>query len=106
MKVLLDENLPHDLRHFIAGHDCFTVAFMGWKGVTNGALLAKAAGEGFDVVVTQDAGMQHQQNIEQIPVAVVAIRAQTNRLDDLRPLVPAILEALAELKPRTFVRVG
>jgi len=58
MKVLLDENLPHDLRHFLPGHEVFTVAFLGWAGVENGALLAKAAGEGFGVVVTKDAGIE------------------------------------------------
>lgn len=39
MKLLLDENLPHQLRHEIAGHECSTVAFMGWSGVENGELL-------------------------------------------------------------------
>jgi len=43
MKFLLDENLPHDLRHFIPGHEVFTVAFMGWAGVKNGDLLQLAA---------------------------------------------------------------
>ena len=39
MKLLLDENLPHALRLELPGHDCYTVAFMGWSGVENGALL-------------------------------------------------------------------
>lgn len=29
MKLLLDENLPHQLRHEITGHECSTVAYMG-----------------------------------------------------------------------------
>jgi hypothetical protein len=33
MKLLLDENLPHQLRHEIGGHECFTVTYMGWSGV-------------------------------------------------------------------------
>lgn len=54
MKLLLDENLPLDLRHFLAGHDVFTVAYLGWKGFRNGALLARAFGDGFEAVLTMD----------------------------------------------------
>jgi hypothetical protein len=46
VKILLDENLPHQLRHELPGHECFTVAFMGWAGLENGALLARAANAG------------------------------------------------------------
>jgi hypothetical protein len=53
MKLLLDENLPHQLRHEILGHDCSTVAFMGWRGVENGELLRPALAAGFDGVLTK-----------------------------------------------------
>lgn len=43
MKILLDENMPHDLRHFLPGHEVFTVAYMQWTGTRNGELLARAA---------------------------------------------------------------
>jgi len=42
MKLLLDENLPHQLRNEIPGHDCVTVAYMGWGGLENGELLTRA----------------------------------------------------------------
>jgi len=54
MKVLLDENLPHPLRHELPGHECFTVAYMGWGGIENGELLALAAALGFDALLTKD----------------------------------------------------
>jgi hypothetical protein len=41
MKILLDENLPHKLRHEIIGHEVFTVAYMGWSGIENGKLLTR-----------------------------------------------------------------
>jgi len=106
MKVLLDENLPHDLRHFLPGHEVFTVAFLGWAGVENGALLAKAAGEGFGVVVTKDAGIEYEQGLRDLPVAVVILRARSNAMDDLRPLVSKVLKALDALEPRTLVVVS
>lgn len=106
MKVLLDENLPHDLRHFLPGHEVYTVAYQGWRGVENGALLAKAAEGEFDVVMTMDTGIQFQHNPASLPVSLVVLQARSNALEDLRPLVPALLRALAELKPRTIVRIG
>lgn len=106
MRILLDENLPLDLRHFLPGHEVATVDFMGWKGVTNGELLARAAAAGFDALVTKDAGIQHEQNLTALPLAILAIKARSNALDDLRPLIPSVLNALASLKPKTLVTVG
>ena len=105
MKVLLDENLPHRLRPLLVGHDVFTVAFMTWKGVQNGELLALAAANGFDVVVTKDTGMPYEQNMQGLPCSIVVLEAATNELDDIRPLVPLLLERLKTLQPRTFVRL-
>jgi len=105
MKLLLDENLPHQLRHELPGHDCSTVAYMGWAGVENGALLACAAQGGFEALLTKDAGLKYEQNLVNLPLAVLVIRADSNDIDDIRPLVPAILSALNSLPPKriTFV---
>jgi hypothetical protein len=106
MKVLLDENLPNDLRHFLPGHEVFTVAYMGWKGVENGALLAKAASEGFDAVVTMDTGAEFEKSATGLPLAAVLLRAASNKLETLRLLVPDLLKALGDLRPGTVVVIG
>ena len=106
MKVLLDENLPHDLRHFLPGHTVFTVAFQEWDGLQNGELLTAAAANGFDVLLTIDAGLEYQQNLAALPMAVVKLRAKSNKLVDLMPLVPQILVALVALEPCTLVTIG
>ena len=105
MKILLDENLPHELRKHLAGDDVFTVAYMGWSGTVNGALLQQAADAGFDVMITMDNGVAYQQNIQTLPVAVMILSAPSNDIDDLLPLVPKILVRLGTLSPRTIVRV-
>jgi Domain of unknown function (DUF5615) len=105
MKLLLDEHLPHGLRSEIAGHDVFTVAFMGWSGIENGELLLKAASEAFDAVITNDRGLEYEQNLAALPVAVVFLNAEANTLETLRPLVPALLHALQNLHPGQFVRL-
>jgi len=105
MKLLLDENLPHQLRHELPGHDCYTVAFMGWAGVENGDLLSRAAADGFDALLTKDAKLQYEQNLVNLPIAVVVLCASSNDIDDLRPLIPALLRALPALQPRTITHV-
>ncbi|HWB54244.1 MAG TPA: hypothetical protein VG722_08625 [Tepidisphaeraceae bacterium] len=105
MKVLLDENLPHELRHHLAKHDPFTVHYMGWTGVKNGALLSKAAGADFDVMLTMDNGVPNQQNVAALPVALVIISAPSNDMEDLAPLVPKILKVLSAVQPKTIAYV-
>ena len=105
MKLLLDENLPHQLRHEIPGHDCSTVAFMGWGGVENGELLRRAAGAGFDALLTKDANVQYEQNLVNLPLAVLILHAATNDIDDIRPLLPALLAELTSLSAKQVTHV-
>ena len=106
MKLLLDEHLPHDLRHSLTSHTVFTVTYMGWSGMANGKLLAETAANGFDALITMDTGLQYEQNAATLPCAVVVLKARSNRLDDLLPLVPALLAALPSLQPKSLVRIG
>lgn len=105
MKLLLDENLPHQLRHELRGHDCFTVAYMGWGGVENGALLALATSHGFDALLTKDANLEYEQDLTNLPIAVVAIVARSNDIEDIRPLLPKLLTALQGLPAKQVTRV-
>ena len=105
MKVLLDENLPHDLRHHLTGHDPYAVTFMGWSGSKNGELLSLAAGAGFDVLVTMDDGVGYQQNLTTLPIAVIILQAPSNDITDLLPLAPALLAQLSRLTPCSITRV-
>jgi predicted nuclease of predicted toxin-antitoxin system len=106
MKLLLDENLPHEVRNELPGHDVFTVAFMKWSGISNGALLRAAADAGFDAVITNDRALQHQQNLDALPIAVVILLAKSNTIESLRLLFDELLEALQTLQPRQLVTVG
>jgi predicted nuclease of predicted toxin-antitoxin system len=105
MKILLDENLPHALRHHFPGHDVFTVGYQGWSGKRNGELLRLAGDAGFDAMLTMDNGVAYQQNVHTLPVSIVILSAPTNDIDDLLPLVPAILSCLARLPSRSIARV-
>ena len=107
MKLLLDENLPHELRKLLsAPHDVFTVTFMGWSGVSNGDLLKRAAADGFDALITTDRGYEHQQNVSNLPCCVLLMLGRTNKIDDLRLLVPALLSALSSLPAKSLVKIS
>jgi hypothetical protein len=54
-----------------------TVVEMGWGGVKNGALLTLAAKE-FDAFLTVDKNLPYQQNVANLPVAVIVLEAYSN----------------------------
>jgi hypothetical protein len=93
VKVLLDECVDRRLARDIVGHDVKTAGQMGWTTIKNGELLALASGQ-FDVFVTVDRNLSFQQNLVSFSIAVVVLHAKTNRLADLRPLVPKLLVAI------------
>ena len=105
MRVLLDENLPVDLVGELSGHQVDTVTGLGWQGVQNGELLARMAGR-FDALVTMDKNLKDQQPLTTQPFGVVLVRAASNRMVHVRPLVPDILAALEDLGPGELRRVG
>ncbi len=104
MRILLDECLPHELADELTGHHVRTVRQQAWSGLENGELLRRAAGN-FDAFLTVDRQIERTQQLAG-NLGVVTIRARSNRIQSLRPLVPEILKALDELRPGTFVRVG
>ena len=104
MRLLLDESVPAKLRGSLPTHSVRTVVEMGWSGISNGKLLALAAAE-FDVFITVDKNLSHQQNLSTLPVALVVLDAMSNELLSLLPLVPALERALISLAPRTFVHI-
>ena len=78
---------------------------MRWTGKKNGALLALMAGANFEVLLTVDRSLRHQQNLTAAGVAVVVMVAASNRLSDLVPIVSAVETALAGIQPGDAVEV-
>ena len=101
MRLLLDENLDWRLRRDLPEHQVESVPLIGWAGIENGELLRKTVEAGFDVLVTMDSNMVRQQNIGRYAIAVVALRAASNRLVATRPLMPALLTVLSQVQPGT-----
>ena len=105
MKVLVDECIDWRLGREIVGHEVKTARQMGWSTIKNGELL-KLAEKEFQVFVTVDRNLSFQQNVPGIAIAVFVLRAKSNRLSDLQPLVPELLASISTAKPGTVMYVG
>jgi hypothetical protein len=104
MRILLDESMPNPIRLMLMGHVVQTVVECGWEGISNGKLLALAAAS-FDVLVTADRNIKYQQNLKKLPVAVVVLITPDGLLPSFQQLVPKLLVALRQLKPRTLIEL-
>lgn len=93
MKILLDECIDRRLAREFIGYEIETVPQMGWAGIKDRELLVLAAVV-FDVFITADRNLSFQQNLSQFNLSLIVLQAQSNRLADLKPLVPKILEIL------------
>ena len=77
MRVLLDECVPHPLRHVIGpGHDVSTVAYRGWGGIQNGRLLRLMRDVGIGILVTRDGNLSKQQNLVAAGIGVIVMSAR------------------------------
>jgi len=105
VKVLVDECVDWRLSRDITGHDVKTARQMGWSTVRNGELLGLAAKE-FDVFLTVDRNLSFQQNLPAFSIAVIVLRAKSNRLSDLRQLVSELLAAIPTARPGAVTYLG
>ena len=104
MKILLDECLPRRVARLLAGHEVITVRQMNWLGLSNGRLLAVANPQ-FEVFLTVDKNLVRQQDLTGLRIAVIVLRARSNKIDDLGPLVPQVLARLSSVQPGTVTFV-
>ena len=95
--MLLDECVDRRLAGDIQGHDVKTVPDAGWAALKNGELLGRAQQE-FEAFVTVERNLPFQQDLSRFSIAVIVLRAPSNRISDLRSLVPQSLTALPVAK--------
>jgi predicted nuclease of predicted toxin-antitoxin system len=97
MNVLLDECLPKKLKREVEADKVTTVPEAGWASKTNGELLRLAEAD-FDVLLTNDQNLEHQQNLRKFDLAIIVLVAPTNDIEDLKPLMSAVNTALKTIK--------
>ncbi len=102
MKVLLDECTPRILKRRVSGAEIATVQELGWTGIKNGQLLALAEDQ-FDVLITTDKNLRHQQNLSGRRLAIIEL--PTNQVPVVAALATAVQEALAVISAGEFVEI-
>jgi predicted nuclease of predicted toxin-antitoxin system len=99
MRILLDECVDARLLRELPGQEVQTVPRAGWAGIKNGKLIRLIAASGqFDIFLTMDKNLPHQQQLETLPFGVVILRAASNSFEHTRPLMPEFLRRLEEFK--------
>jgi predicted nuclease of predicted toxin-antitoxin system len=105
MRIILDECLPRRLVRDLHPHSATTVPREGWAGIKNGALL-KLIIPAFDIFITLDSNLVHQQNLQGIDLCVITLHAVNSRYETLQPLVADILKAIGDARPDVIIHLG
>lgn len=72
----------------------------------NGDLVAAAEANGLEALVTGDKSMSYQQNLAHRRISILTLGSRYMDLRSITPLVPKLLDTLADLPPGSFVTVG
>lgn len=72
MRILLDNCTPHVLRRLLPGHEVVTAWYLGLANLKNGDLLRAAEGD-FELLITADTNMRHQQNLSRTRLRVLLV---------------------------------
>ena len=102
MRILFDQGTPAPLRDHLRGHSVETAYEKGWPALRNGELLAKAEAE-FDVLVTTDRNLRHQQNLAERRIAILVL--PTTSWPRLQRIAREIAAAVDALKPGQYLEV-
>lgn len=90
MKILLDECVTKHLKSYLGEHVVSTVREMNWGGIKNGKLMTLCVQHNFEVLLTIDKNLQHQQNLDKYPLAIVILNTTSSKIDELVLFLPKL----------------
>ena len=99
MKILLDECLPTEFRHYFPNHEVHSAEWAGLKGKKNGELIRGCEAGGYAVILTIDQGIPFQQQLAGRTLSFVVIRSRSGKIEALAPFVSVIETALQTIAP-------
>lgn len=102
MKIIIDECVPSIVKRGLLERGIVSVQDMGWSGIKNGQLLQLVAAE-FDVFITSDKNLRHQQNLSILDIAIILL--PSNQVPIVKALLSQIDEALSSIEPKSFVEL-
>lgn len=104
MKILLDECTPRIVKTRLRSHEIHTVQDCGWAGIKNGELLDLAERERFEVLVTSDQRLRHQQDLSKRKLGILVL--PSNQVPVVLKLLPDIETALAKVTRGAVVELS
>lgn len=99
MKVLLDECLTRKAKKYLDEFEVVTVPEASFNGLKNGKLLGAAAEEGFNILLTIDKNIDHQQNIGKFAIAIVILDVLQSHIRYVEPLIPIFKAQIGSYEP-------
>ncbi len=94
MLILFDQGTPAPLKNSLKAHFVSTAFELGWSKLTNRSLLA-VANKQFDVLVTTDQSLLHQQNLSKLTLAILVLpHANWPSLKRHIPLIVSVIDGL------------
>jgi hypothetical protein len=103
MRVLFDQGTPVPIRQFLTTHSVRTAAEQKWTTLENGQLLDAAEANGFDVLLTTDKNIRHQQNLSRRRIAIVVLGEPSWPI--LRSHMPRVVAAVDAATPGSYTEV-
>ena len=98
MKILLDECVTKRLKAHLSGFEVYTVNEMKWCGVKNGELMSLCVTNQFDIILTIDKNILHQQNVEKFPLTIVVLNSLTSKIEELILFIPSFLKQVPDFE--------
>ncbi len=96
MRIIFDQGTPVPLRNALPKHVVETAYERGWQSPTNGELLDAAEAAGFELLMTTDQSLQHQQNLAKRGIRILVLRtASWPKIEMYTNLVAGMIDDLA-----------
>ena len=106
MKILLDECVPKKVKKLLEDYEVKTVPEMNFNGLKDKELLKATEQENFDILLTIDKNIDHQQNIKKYKVSIVILDVLKNTLRHIEKLIPKFKKQIKGFKKGKSYRVS
>lgn len=101
--ILLDQNAPKRMIRALPGHRIVRAYERGWSQLTNGDLIEAAEKAGFDIIITADKNLRHQQNLTGRSIAILVL--ETNRWEQVKDNLDLIADAIGNAERGSFAEL-
>jgi len=103
MRILFDNGTPRGIASVLTGHVVEEARAHGWDTLGNGELLDAAEAAGFELFLTTDRNIRHQQNLTGRKIAIVVLGKGRWRL--IRTRLEEIAATVNAATPGSFAEV-